>query len=114
MAGGAGISGAVPTIVAEKMTVKTFGQRASRSGVTSFRLRKDLSRGREDSSAIGESDVLCTASRGMEKAWSSSSVSLSSGVEEFTGVGEERVVEGGGEDSLAESRGGIGRVKGER
>ena len=39
---------------------------------------------------------------------------LSSGVEEFTAVGEERVVEGGGEDSLAESRGGIGQVKGER
>ena len=50
--------GQSPTIAAEKMTVKTFGQRASRSGVTSFRLRKDLSRGREDSSAIGESDVL--------------------------------------------------------
>ena len=33
---------------------------------------------------------------------------LSSEVEEFTTVGEERVVEGGGEDSLAASKGGMG------
>ena len=40
--------------------------------------------------------------------WSSSSVELSSSVEEFTAVGEEGVVKGGGEDILAVSGGGIG------
>ena len=47
-------------------------------------------------------------SLGTGKALSSSSVELSSDVEEFTAVGEEGVVEGGGEDSLAASGGGIG------
>ena len=55
---GAGISGEVLTIVAKKMTMKAFGQRTSRSGVIAFRLREDLSRRREDLSAIWESDVL--------------------------------------------------------
>ena len=34
-------------------------------------------------------------------------------MEEFTVVGEEGVVEGGGEDILAASGGGIGRARGE-
>ena len=34
-------------------------------------------------------------------------------MEEFTAVGEEGVVEGGGEVNLAASGGGIGRVRGE-
>ena len=63
MAVGAGRGGAVLMIVAEKMTAKTFGQRASKSGVTTFRLREDTSRGREDSGAIGELNVLCCVSR---------------------------------------------------
>ena len=63
---GAGIGGAVLLIVAKKMTVKLFSQRASGSGVTAFRLREDTSRGREDSSAIGESNVLCCVMRDRE------------------------------------------------
>ena len=47
-------------------------------------------------------------SLGTRKALSSLSVESSSDVEEFTAVGEERVVEGGGEDSLVASGGGIG------
>ena len=50
----------------------------------------------------------------MGKALSSLSVSSSSEVEELTAVGEEGVVKGGGEDSLAASGGGIGRARGER
>ena len=38
---------------------------------------------------------------------------LSSDMEEFTAVGEEGVVKGGGEDSLAASGGGIGQARGE-
>ena len=38
----------------------------------------------------------------------------SSEVEEFTVVGEEGVVKGGGEDILAVSGGGMGRARGER
>ena len=57
---------------------------------------------------------MCKAeSLGMGKVLSSSSVKLSSNVEELTAVGEEGVIEGGGEDNLAESGGGIGRVRGE-
>ena len=62
MAMGAGISGAVLTIVAEKMTTKAFGQRTSRSGAAAFRLREDPSRGREDLGTIRELDVLCCIS----------------------------------------------------
>ena len=47
------------------------------------------------------------------KALTSSSVELSSNVEELTAVGVEGVVEGGGEDNLVESRGRIGQVRGE-
>ena len=47
-------------------------------------------------------------SLGTGKALSSLSVELSSSVEEFTAVGEEGVIEGGGEDILAASGGGIG------
>ena len=52
-------------------------------------------------------------SLGMGKALSSSSVELSSDVEELTAAGEERVIEGGGEDNLVESGGGIGQARGE-
>ena len=41
-------------------------------------------------------------------------MSLSLEVEKFTVVGEERVIEGGGEDSLLASGGGIGHASGER
>ena len=47
-------------------------------------------------------------SLGTGKALSSSSVESSSSVDEFTAVGEEGVIEGGGEDILAASGGGIG------
>ena len=47
-------------------------------------------------------------SLGTGKALPSLSVELSLDVEEFTAVGEEGVVEGGGEDILAASGGGIG------
>ena len=48
----------------------------------------------------------------MGKALSSLSVRSSSSVEEFTAVGEEGVVEGGEEDILVASGGGIGRARG--
>ena len=52
---------------------------------------------------------MCKAeSLGMGKALSSLSVELSSDVEELTAVGKKGVVEGGGEDNLAESRGRVG------
>ena len=44
----------------------------------------------------------------MGKAWSSLSMSSLSEVEEFTAVREEGVVEGGEEDNLLASGGGIG------
>ena len=59
MAVGAGISGEILMIVAEKITMKTFSQRASRTGATSFGLREDMSSGRDNLSAIGESNVSC-------------------------------------------------------
>ena len=43
----------------------------------------------------------------------SGSVKSSSELVEFTAVGEEGVIEGGGEDSLAARGGGMGRVRGE-
>ena len=49
-----------------------------------------------------------TVSLGTGKALSSLSVRSPSDVEEFTVVGEKRVVEGGGEDILAAMGGGIG------
>ena len=52
-------------------------------------------------------------SLGTGKALSSSSAESPSDVEEFTVVGEEGVIEGGGEDILAVSEGGIGRTRGE-
>ena len=53
------------------------------------------------------------ASLGIWKAPLSGSVRLSSESVEFTVVGDEGVVEGGGEDSLAERGGGMGRARGE-
>ena len=53
------------------------------------------------------------ASLGTGKALLSGSVKSSSESVEFTVVGDEGVVEGGGEDSLAERGGGMGRVRGE-
>ena len=52
-------------------------------------------------------------SLGTGKALSSSSVESSSDVEEFTAVGEEEGIEGGGEDILVVSGGGIGQARGE-
>ena len=52
-------------------------------------------------------------SLGTGKALPSLSVELSSSVEEFTVVGEEGVIKGGGEDILAASGGGIGQARGE-
>ena len=66
MAVGVGIGGAVLTIVAEKMTMKAFGQRTSRSRIKGIRLREDTSGRRENTSAIRESDVLGCISRNGE------------------------------------------------
>ena len=49
----------------------------------------------------------------MGKAPLSGSVKSSSESAEFTAVGDDGVVEGGGEDSLAERGGGMGRARGE-
>ena len=54
-----------------------------------------------------------TVSLGIGKAPLSGSVKLSSELVEFTVVGEEGVVEEGGEDNLAARGGGIGRPRGE-
>ena len=53
------------------------------------------------------------ASLGIGKAPLSGSVKLSSESVEFTVVGDEGVVKGGGEDSLVARGGGMGRVRGE-
>ena len=52
-------------------------------------------------------------SRGIGKALLSGLVKSSSESVEFTTVGVEGVVKGGGEDSLAERGGGMGRARGE-
>ena len=52
-------------------------------------------------------------SRGIGKAPLSGSVKSSSESVEFTVVGDDGVVEGGGEDSLAARGGGMGQVSGE-
>ena len=52
-------------------------------------------------------------SLGIGKAPLSGSVKSSSELVEFTAVGEEGVVEGGGEDSLVARGGGIGQARGE-
>ena len=57
---------------------------------------------------------MCRAvSLGIGKALLSGLVKLSSESAEFTAVGEEGVVEEGGEDNLAARGGGTGRVRGE-
>ena len=53
------------------------------------------------------------ASLGIEKALLLGLVKSSSESVEFTAVGDEGVVEGGGEDSLVDRGGGMGRVRGE-
>ena len=58
MAMGAGIGGAVLTIVTEKMAAKTFRQEACRGRTESSRMRKDLSGRGENLSAIRESNML--------------------------------------------------------
>ena len=52
-------------------------------------------------------------SLGIGKALLSGLVKLSSKLVEFTVVGEERVIEEGGEDNLAVRGGGIGQARGE-
>ena len=57
---------------------------------------------------------MCWAvSLGIGKALLSGSVKSSSESVEFTAVGEEGVIEGGGEDNLVARGGGIGRARGE-
>ena len=57
---------------------------------------------------------MCWAeSLGIGNAPLSGSVKSSSESVEFTAVGEEGVIEGGGEDSLEASGGGMGRARGE-
>ena len=57
---------------------------------------------------------MCWAvSLGIGKALLSGSVKSSSESVEFTAVGEEGVVKGGGEDNLVVRGGGIGRARGE-
>ena len=51
------VGGAVLSIVAETMTPKAFGQRASRSGLNCVRARENSSRGREYASAVRELNV---------------------------------------------------------
>ena len=52
-------------------------------------------------------------SQGIGNAPLSGSVKSSSESVEFTAVGEEGVVEGGGEDNLEASRGGMGQARGD-
>ena len=52
-------------------------------------------------------------SQGIGKAPLSGLVKSSSELVEFTAVGDEGVVKGGGEDSLAERGGGMGQARGE-
>ena len=52
-------------------------------------------------------------SRGIGKALLSGSVKSLSESVEFTAVGDDGVVEGGGEDSLVARGGGMGRARGE-
>ena len=52
--------------------------------------------------------MCCAVSLGIGKAPLSGSVKLSSELVEFTAVGEEGVIEEGGEDNLAARGGGIG------
>ena len=57
---------------------------------------------------------MCWAiSLGTGKAPLSGSVKSSSESVELTAVGEDRVIEGGGEDSLEERGGGMGRARGD-
>ena len=62
----------------------------------------------EESIRVPSGRQICwVVSRGIGKAPLSGSVKLSSESVEFTAVGDEGVVEGGGEDSLAERGGGM-------
>ena len=67
------VGGAILSIVAEKMTLKAFGQGTSRSGSKSIRARKHSGGGREYASAIRESNVLGVIPRD----WESSVVQVS-------------------------------------
>ena len=68
----------------------------------------------EESTQVPLGRRICwAASWGIGKALLSGSVRLSSESVEFTVVGDEGVVEGGGEDSLAERGGGMGQARGE-
>ena len=63
----------------------------------------------EESTQVPSGSRMCwTASLGIGKAPLSGSVKSSSESVEFTAVGDKGVVEGGGEDSLAERGGGMG------
>ena len=67
----------------------------------------------EESIQVPSGRRICWAvSRGTGKAPLSGLVRSSSESVEFTVVGDKGVVEGGGEDSLAERGGGMGRVRG--
>ena len=78
----------------------------------SSRMRKYLSRRGENPSAIRESDVLSSVPGDRTGvAFLVSRVIIR--CEEFTVVGEEGVIKGGGDDILAVSGGGIGQARGE-
>ena len=68
----------------------------------------------EESIQVPSGRQICWAvSQGIGKAPLSGLVKSSSESVEFTAVGDEGAVEGGGEDSLAERGGGMGRARGE-
>ena len=60
------VRGAVLLIVAETMTLKAFSQRTSRSGSKCVRAREYSSGGRENASAVRESNVLSGVPRDWE------------------------------------------------
>ena len=68
----------------------------------------------EESTRVPSGRQMCWAvSRGTGKAPLSGSVKSSSESVELTAVGEDGVVEGGGEESLEARGGGMGRARGE-
>ena len=68
----------------------------------------------EESTRVPSGRQICwVVSRGIEKAPLSGLVKSSSKSVEFTAVEDEGVVEGGGEDNLVASGGGMGRARGE-
>ena len=69
--------------------------------------------GEESTRVLSGRRMCCVTSRGIGKAPLSGLVKSSSESVEFTAVGDDGVVEGGGEDNLAARGGGMGRARGE-